>query len=163
MAHAPVIRLESACDDDASALAELRALAMRESLERVGRFDAQRVRDRLLAEFSAVHTRHICADGRRVGFVVVRPRDEGLLLDHLYVLPSAQGLGVGAAVLRMIFAEADAQEKLLRVGALKESDSNRFYERHGFELVEVGEWDNYYVRQAIAGGRGIRRNAGARR
>ncbi len=36
----------------------------------------------------------------------------------------------------------------LRVGALEQSDSNRFYERHGFELVEVGEWDNYYVRKA---------------
>ncbi|WP_081012134.1 GNAT family acetyltransferase, partial [Pseudomonas syringae group genomosp. 3] len=29
---------------------------------------------------------------------------------------------------------------------LKESDSNRFYLRHGFQLVESGEFDNYYVR-----------------
>jgi hypothetical protein len=35
----------------------------------------------------------------------------------------------------------------LRVGVLRESDANRFYQRHGFELVDAGEWDNYYVRR----------------
>ncbi|AVB28628.1 GNAT family acetyltransferase [Pseudomonas syringae pv. syringae] len=32
------------------------------------------------------------------------------------------------------------------MSALKESDSNRFYVRHGFQLVESGEFDNYYLR-----------------
>jgi GNAT superfamily N-acetyltransferase len=143
-----VVSLEPASDDDASALADLRVLAMRESLERVGRFDAARARQRLLAEYSAPHTRHICRDGRRVGFVVVRPQADGLLLDHLYVTPDEQGRGIGAAVLEKIFAEADASGGSLRVGALKGSDSNRFYSSRGFVLVEVAEWDNYYVRSA---------------
>lgn len=47
----------------------------------------------------------------------------------------------------MIFEEADAAMLPIRVGALRESDSNRFYARHGFELVEQAEWDNYYVRK----------------
>jgi len=34
----------------------------------------------------------------------------------------------------------------LRVGALRESASNRFYTRHGFQFVESTEFDNYYVR-----------------
>jgi hypothetical protein len=33
------------------------------------------------------------------------------------------------------------------VGALKESDSNRFYVRHGFVLESRAEFDNYYVRR----------------
>jgi len=36
----------------------------------------------------------------------------------------------------------------MRVGALRDSDSNRFYARHGFQLVERGEFDNYYVRSS---------------
>ena len=36
----------------------------------------------------------------------------------------------------------------VRVGALKESDSNRFYLRHGFVFERAGEFDNYYVRPA---------------
>jgi hypothetical protein len=37
----------------------------------------------------------------------------------------------------------------LHVGALRGSDSNRFYLRHGFVLEKkMGEWDNTYVRPA---------------
>ena len=121
---------------------------MRESLERLGRFDPQRARDRLLAGFDPAFTRHVLADGERVGFVVVRPQDDGLLLDHLYLLPAAQGRGVGAAVLADVFARADASRVPVRVGALRGSDANRFYARHGFALVEQDEWDNLYLRPA---------------
>jgi GNAT superfamily N-acetyltransferase len=141
------ITLEPASDGDANDLADLRVLAMRESRERVGRFDARRARERLLSGFSAAHTRHIVSNGERVGFVVVRPLGDGLLLDHLYVVPGVQGRGIGTRVLEMVFAEADAARMPLRVGALRESDANRFYQRHGFELVDAGEWDNYYVRR----------------
>ncbi|RMM30966.1 Acetyltransferase, GNAT family, partial [Pseudomonas syringae pv. berberidis] len=44
-------------------------------------------------------------------------------MDHLYIKPDAQGQGTGSAVLRQVFAEADATSSTLRVGALKESDS----------------------------------------
>lgn len=145
-----VISLAPVTDADARDLAAIRVTAMRESLERVGRFDATRAAERFLAAFSPAHTRSIRVDGERAGLVVVRPVDDDLLLDHLYVLPTAQCCGVGAAVLSVVFAEADAADKVLRVGALKESDSNRFYVRHGFELERVAEWDNYYVRHPHA-------------
>jgi hypothetical protein len=47
-----------------------------------------------------------------------------------------------------IFAQADARGLAMRVGALRGSDSNRFYLRHGFALTEQSEFDNYYVRAA---------------
>jgi ribosomal protein S18 acetylase RimI-like enzyme len=140
--------LESAQDDDFEALAAIRIEAMRESLERVGRFDPARARERLREGFSPAHTRHIVVDGERVGFLVVRPLGEELLLDHLYIRLTWQGRGIGSAVLARVFAEADAAGLPLRVGALRESASNRFYARHGFELVERAELDNYYVRPA---------------
>ena len=89
---------------------------------------------------------------------MVRPHGDGLLLDHLYVTPAAQGKGIGAAVLAQVFTLADRKGKALRVGALKESDANRFYLRHGFERVEVGEWDNYYVRKPRFAGRLLARH-----
>jgi diamine N-acetyltransferase len=131
---------------DLDALVALRIEAMRESLERVGRFDPVRARERFAAGFAPEHTRHVLADGKRVGFVVVKPQEGGLLLDHLYIQPAAQGAGIGAAVLARVFAEADAKALPLRVGALRESAANRFYARHGFALVEQAEFDNYYVR-----------------
>lgn len=145
-----VVALAPVDASDVDGLADIRVAAMRESLERVGRFDPKRARERFTESFSAEHTRYVVVGGKRVGFVVVRPTGEELTLDHLYFRPEQQGKGYGQEVLRLVFLEADATHKPVRVGALKGSRSNEFYARHGFELVEVGEWDNYYVRPTSA-------------
>ena len=131
---------------DAEALVRMRIDAMRESLERVGRFDPQRARDRFLSSFDPASCRFIMVDARAVGFVVVRLADDHLALEHLYIVPGHQGKGIGAEVLRTIFADADARSLPVKVGALRDSDANRFYQRHGFSKVGEGEWDIYYVR-----------------
>lgn len=141
--------LVPARQSDLDDLVAIRIEAMRESLERVGRFDPVRARERFVGGFDARDTRYIEVAGEKVGFVVVRHHPNELLLDHLYVRPCAQGAGLGSAVLAQIFKEAEAAALSIKVGALKESASNRFYTRHGFEFVESSEFDNYYVRQSI--------------
>lgn len=141
-----ILTFQHAESDDASALVALRIAAMRESLERIGRFDPQRARERFLSSFDPARTRHIVVDGHRIGFVVTTPQAEWLSLDHLYINPVNQGRGLGAAVLAVVFDEARRLGLPVRVGALKQSDSNRFYQRHGFELVDEGEFDRYYLR-----------------
>ena len=145
---APLVTLVQAVETDFEELLALRIEAMRDSLERIGRFDAARARARFRSSFSAEHTRHVTLDGQTVGFVAVKPEPGQLLLDHLYIRPACQGRGIGAAVLDQIFKEADALALPLRVGALRESSANRFYRRHGFEFLSEQEWDIYYVRDA---------------
>lgn len=132
---------------DADALVATRIAAMRESLERIGRFDPQRARERFLASFDPAWCRFIERDGVRAGFVLVRPNDDHWQIDHLYIAPEHQGQGIGAAVLREVFAAADAQRMPVRVGALRGSESNRFYRRYGFVQTGEAEWDIYYVRE----------------
>lgn len=144
----PDLALWPADEGDFEALLALRLAAMRESLERVGRFDPQRARERLSRGFQPAHTRHILREGELVGFVVVVPRERDWLLDHLYIHPSAQGQGIGAWVLAQVLRDADALHMPVSVTALKHSDANRLYQRHGFELQAEGEWDLYYLRQA---------------
>ena len=140
------IELQPVAAPDAEALVLLRIEAMRESLQRIGRFDPQRARERFLGGFAPEHTWHIVVRGQRVGFVVLRPYQGELLLDHLYLHPDHQGQGVGSFVLQQVFAQADAADLPLRVGALRESDANRFYLRHGFQPVGQSEWDLHYLR-----------------
>jgi GNAT superfamily N-acetyltransferase len=142
------IALKPAHPGDFEELLALRIEAMRESLERIGRFDAGRARERFSAGFAPEHTRHVLLGADRVGFVAVKPIDNALLLDHLYVLPRYQGRRIGSQVLQAVFAEADTAGLPMRVGALRGSDSNRFYLRHGFVRVEESEWDIYYARPA---------------
>lgn len=132
--------------DDLEALVQIRIDAMRESLERIGRFDPTRARERFLASFDASYCRFILVDGITAGFVLIRPEPDYLLLDHLYIIPRYQGKGVGAAVLDAVLADADAQLLPVRLGALRDSDSNRFYQRHGFVKTGESEWDIYYAR-----------------
>jgi len=140
------VTYEPATADDLDELVELRIEAMRESLERLGRFDRARARERFASGFEPACTRHVLLDGQRVGFVVVKPHPEGLLLDHLYLRTSAQGQGVGGRVLLDVLADADARRLTVLVGALRESAANGFYIRHGFQQVSEAEWDVYYRR-----------------
>jgi ribosomal protein S18 acetylase RimI-like enzyme len=142
----PSITFAPVQEADFDDLVALRIEAMRESLERIGRFDPARARARFRSGFSPAHTHYVVVDGMRTGFVVVKPADDHLLLDHLYIRPQFQGRGIGASVLAEIFARADAAALPVRVGALRESASNRFYLRHGFRKVGEEKWDIYYLR-----------------
>ncbi|WP_082987932.1 GNAT family N-acetyltransferase [Bordetella bronchialis] len=131
---------------DFDELADLRIAAMRDSLERVGRFDPERARRRLRENYAPQDTFAILLDGARVGFYTLRRDGGALKLDHLYIAPGFQGRGTGAAVLQRIFEQADAAGMAVRVGALRDSPSNRFYRRHGFVPVAEETWDIYYER-----------------
>ncbi|MPS81520.1 MAG: GNAT family N-acetyltransferase [Achromobacter sp.] len=143
-------RYTPAAASDFDALADIRALAMRASLERVGRYDPERSRARLAANFHPDCTWWIERGGQRVGFYTLRPDGPGLRLDHLYVAPAAQGQGLGGRVLQTILRDADSRGLPVSVGALRGSDSNRFYRRHGFVQTAEAEWDIDYLRPAPA-------------
>lgn len=135
--------------DDIEELVNIRIAAMRESLERIGRFDPQRVRERFVASFNPSKTKFILANGVKAGFVVVNQDDQEMQLDHLYITPNFQGKNIGSVVLNSLFVKADEKNLPVKVGALKESDSNRFYQRHGFVKIIESEWDIYYVRKPL--------------
>ena len=148
--HRSGVFFSPAQPEDFEWLLALRIEAMRESLQRLGRFDVDRARDRFASSFVATGTRHIEAGGQRIGFVATRAADGHLWLDHLYIHPGMQRRGYGAIALAHVIEAAALRRLPIRVGALKLSDSNGFYVRHGFELVGEGEFDNYYVRPCDA-------------
>jgi ribosomal protein S18 acetylase RimI-like enzyme len=140
---------QTATADDADALASLRAAAMRESLERVGRFDLQRARERFLSNFVPALTQWIVQGTTRVGFLVVERQADGMHLLHLYIHPSHQGQGVGAQVMQALCAEADAAQQSIDLAALRGSDANRFYQRYRFVAYGESEFDIFYLRRPI--------------
>ena len=131
---------------DFDELAALRIAAMREGLERVGRFDPERARERLRKSFHPEHTQVIVCEGQRVGFYTFRPADDALHLTHLYLHPDWQSRGIGSRVMRGLLAEAGARQMPIKLGALRGSESNAFYQRHGFTITGEDEWDIYYLR-----------------
>lgn len=118
---------------DGPALAELRAEVLRDSLERLDRYDEMRVRERFLEGFAPANT-HVLADATPVGSIALRPSSQGFWLEHFYLSSRLQGAGLGSGVLRRIVSAADAAGAVLWLNVLQRSDARRLYERHGFVL-----------------------------
>ena len=73
-------------------------------------------------------------DGRAVGFYLLTTENDGMHLDHLWILPSAMGRGIG----RALFEHAVEQGKRLGFQTIKiEADPNAegFYQRMGARRV----------------------------
>ncbi|HEX2012168.1 MAG TPA: GNAT family N-acetyltransferase [Roseateles sp.] len=140
----PELSFEPVVPGDFEPMLELRIAALRESLERLGRFDPQRARERLQAGFAPEYMQHICVDGERIGYVTLRPAADLLRLEHLYVRPGQQGRGVGAWVMDWVKRVAGQRRQDVTLSALKFSDANRFYLRHGFEVVGESDFDIDY-------------------
>ncbi|MFJ4977085.1 GNAT family N-acetyltransferase [Streptomyces coeruleorubidus] len=134
---------------DVEPIAELRAVVMRPDLERLGRFDAHRVRQRLRDAFCPQHTSVIEADGMFAGSVALRPSEtdeNGRRLEHFYLSPELQGRGLGSAVLRTVLTRTDADGELVRLNVLQGSPARRLYERHGFTVESQDPVDVFMVR-----------------
>ena len=144
----PQLHYSPVSEADFEDLLALRIEAMRESLERLGRFDPQRARSRLRTTFRPEHTWSIELDGQRIGFYALIPDGDGLRLDHLYIRPAAQGAGLGGQVMCKILRETDSLGLPVSLSALRGSDSNRYYRRHGFVQTGESEWDIDYLRPA---------------
>jgi GNAT superfamily N-acetyltransferase len=136
---------------DVEGIAELRAVVMRPDLERLGRFDEHRVRQRLRDSFSPQHTSVILTDGAFAGCVTLRPAEDGRWLEHFYLAPGLHGRGLGSAVLRTLLDQADADGVPVRLNVLRGSAARRLYERHGFTVEVQDPIDVYMVRLPGAG------------
>jgi GNAT superfamily N-acetyltransferase len=138
------ITFEPVTASDGDALASLRVIAMRESLEAIGRFNEARAKARFLESFSIEATQQIRSNGIRAGFMVVKELEDHILLDHLYLLPEFQNKKIGSAAIKEVLVFAAKAQLPVSVGALKKSRSSDFYLKHGFNHVRTEEWDVYY-------------------
>ncbi|MFH9759295.1 GNAT family N-acetyltransferase [Streptomyces anulatus] len=139
--------LRPALPEDVEAIAELRAVVMRPDLDRLGRYDEDRVRRRLRDSYSPEHTSIVEAAGAFAGCVALRPAADCRWLEHFYLSPALQGHGIGSGVLRTLLDRADAEGVPVRLNVLRGSAARRLYERHGFALEREDPVDVFLVRE----------------
>ncbi|CAM5245983.1 N-acetyltransferase [Streptomyces spiroverticillatus] len=132
---------------DLEPLVEVRAEAMRPDLERLGRYDAGRVRQRMRDAYAPGHTWVIEVAGTLAGCVALRPADDAYWLEHFCLAPHLQGSGIGTAVLREFLERADRDGRPVRLNVLQGSPARRLYERFGFTLESEDPVDVFMVRK----------------
>ncbi|MEU2548585.1 GNAT family N-acetyltransferase [Streptomyces roseolus] len=117
---------------DVEAVAEPRAVVTRADPERLGRYDAHRVRQRLRDGFPPAHTSVIEAGGGTAGCVALRPDPAGgLRPERFHLDPALQGRGLGTAVLGRPLERSDAAGETVRLAVLRGSAARRLYARAG--------------------------------
>lgn len=160
----PVWTLRHADPSDSEWMAELRATVMRVDLQRLGRWDPIRVRQRFLDGFRPAHTQVIEVDAEPVGLIAVRPEADAQWIEHFYLDPAIQGRGIGTSVLEHVM-EASRDHRPYRLNVLQGSAARRLYERHGFVHDHEDTIDVFLIAHVSAtprigaGCRGIRRTS----
>lgn len=132
-------------------MAELRAVVMRPDLERLGRYDPVRVRQRFLDAFAPENTHVIVVDGEDVGLIAVRGEPDAVWIEHFYLAPGSQGRGLGSAVLARVLVERGAAGQPFRLNVLQGSPARRLYERHGFVLESEDTVDVFLKAESVRG------------
>ncbi|MFE7834713.1 GNAT family N-acetyltransferase [Streptomyces sp. NPDC057474] len=131
---------------DVEPIAELRAVVMRPDLERLGRYDPHRVRQRFRDSFDPAHAWIIEVGGIFAGCVALRPTAEAHWLEHFFLAPHLQGTGIGTAVLHDLLDRCDRTAVPVRLNVLQGSPARRLYERLGFRLETEDPVDVIMVR-----------------
>ncbi|MFD7167288.1 GNAT family N-acetyltransferase [Streptomyces violascens] len=139
--------LRAAVPADVEPIVELRAVVMRPDLERLGRFDEHRVRQRFRDAFVPEHMSIVLADGVFAGCVALRPAEDCQWLEHFFLAPDLQGRGLGSAVLSTVLNRADADGVDVRLNVLQGSAARRLYERHGFTVETEDPVDVFMARR----------------
>ena len=136
--------LRPALADDATRMAELRAVALRPDLERLGRWDPVRVRRRFLDGWAPERTSVIRVAGRDAGLIARRDEPDAHWIEHFYLDPAVQGRGIGGEVLRDLMARHD-DGRPFRLDVLQGSAARRLYERAGFRVEREDAVDVWLV------------------
>jgi ribosomal protein S18 acetylase RimI-like enzyme len=118
--------------------------AMRPHVERTwGLWDEDAQRRRFYESTDLATHEVIEVSGEPVGCQQVRQHPEALELVRLYLLPEAQGHGIGTHLVTALCEEAERRRLPVRLRVLRVSQAQRLYRRLGFKVV--GETETHLL------------------
>ena len=139
-------RFRNATEEDFEPLLAIRIDVMREHLERVFRYKPSRARRIFREHFAEPGMRAIMIGDELGGCVAFRKGADAIKLDSFYLHRRHHNSGLGATILKVLLAEADAAGLPVRLDVLTGSKADRFYLRHGFVKLREDEIEGEYER-----------------
>jgi GNAT superfamily N-acetyltransferase len=100
------------------------------------------------AEEYLARNSHILLDrSQPIGWFAAHREDRMFFIDHLYLLPSVHGQGIGTRILQMLLQTADTDGLVARLDVLKVNPARRLYERCGFSIIGANDYFFHMERQ----------------
>lgn len=139
-----MVQWRPATKDDEEFLLDLHRLAMGPMVEEMWGWDDAVQRSMFATYLAGGDVMVIERDGHAVGTINLRAEDDHVFVGNIEVLPAYQGQGIGSQVLRMVMADAHANNLPVRLQVLKINRAAcRLYER--LEFVHTGETDTHLL------------------
>jgi GNAT superfamily N-acetyltransferase len=131
----PDITLRPATERDWDFVAFVTETCMRDYVEETwGQWRADSSDD-----FDANLHQIVRCDCNDIGCIALVDEPAVLVLKTLYILPSHQNRGIGAALMRRIIEQANLNKKPIHLRVLRVNPARRFYERHGFVVTHSSD------------------------
>lgn len=135
--------LRPATPADSEFAYELKKAALMEYVAQVWGWDEDFQREFHEREFEAQGTDIVVHEGRDIGLVRTEREPDHIYVRHIYLLPEAQGQGIGSHLIEQVVREAEGKHQQVRLHVLKVNvRAKELYETLGFEVV--GETDTHY-------------------
>jgi ribosomal protein S18 acetylase RimI-like enzyme len=130
------VRIRPAVEQDRAFLYALHCHTMRGMIEQTWGWDEAWQRADFDRRFMAYTVSIIEKDGRAVGGLVLESQPESIYIHEVQVSPEHQGLGIGAAVVRLVIEQAASRGVTVTLSVLEINPRARqLYERLGFRVT----------------------------
>jgi len=140
------VSLRPATDADREFAFRVKEESMGEYVEETFGWDEAAQRALHARRFTPSQTRIIVWESRDVGVLAVHDAAEEVTVQQLFLLPEAQGRGLGGQVLDTVIDDARALGRPVALRVLTSNPRARaFYERHGFAVTEETD-THWYLR-----------------
>jgi GNAT superfamily N-acetyltransferase len=143
------VSLRAATAEDSGFAFKVKKAALGQYVRDIHGWDEDEQRRLHRRRFDPAATRIVMLHGRDIGLVAIRERADCIRLLQLFLLPEAQGEGIGSHVLTQVLREADRVHRPAVLRVLKSNPrAKAFFERHGFTLV--GETETHYNMERVS-------------
>ncbi|MHC4341279.1 MAG: GNAT family N-acetyltransferase [Planctomycetota bacterium] len=138
------VRLRPARADELEFLRTVHREAMRPHIEATWGFWDESVQRKRFDDKTDPSTHEVIEfAGRPIGCRWVSRHPDALELVRLWILPEAQGRGIGTFLVRRLLAEAARSHLAVRLRVMKVNPAHRLYRRLGFRIA--GETETHYL------------------
>ena len=117
----------------------LRSETMGRYAEKIYSWDEDTQEEYFRKTFKPKDMKIIQCAGTDVGMCYIVEEDDCYSIKRMEILPKYQNHGIGTKILKKILERADQQNKAVRLRVFKINPAQRFYKRHGFQVIDETE------------------------
>lgn len=142
-----MVTLRAATEDDRELAFAILRESMRPSIEATwGAWNEELQRERFSGDFEVAAHRLIEDETGAVGLIAVYEHEDRVFLARLFIVPGAQGRGIGTQLVRELLQAAHGRGVPVILTTLKRSRAHPLYARLGFRIV--GETETHFRMEA---------------